>query len=124
MDGWSPYKQTSQAVYRILPSVQYHITMKTPKKIKKFYQSARWKKARWQKLHQANGLCEKCGKAGWEVHHIVPLTLANIDKPEIALGLDNLQLLCTSCHNAERRDNEREIRSDVTFDSNGDLIER
>ncbi|NCS96940.1 HNH endonuclease [bacterium] len=97
--------------------------MPTPTKIKKFYQSARWKKARWQKIHQVHGLCEECGNAGWEVHHIEPLTLANVDKPEIALGLDNLQLLCTKCHNSKRSE-EKEIRSGLMFDSAGNLVKK
>lgn len=97
--------------------------MPTPEKIKKFYQSTKWKKARATKVALARGVCEECGNAGWEVHHITPLTLENIDNPEIAIGLDNLQLLCTACHNAKRSD-DKEIRDDVTFDEDGNLVEK
>ena len=33
-----------------------------------------------------------------EVHHIIKLTPANIDDPEISLNLDNLVSLCHDCH--------------------------
>lgn len=95
--------------------------MQTPEKILKFYHSKPWRRVRELKKQLARGICEHCGNAGWEVHHKIPLTLANIDDPKISLSLDNLELLCTSCHDAVRV-SESQIRSDVTFDDNGDLI--
>lgn len=97
--------------------------MRTPEKILKFYHSSAWKRARSLKRQLSRGICEHCGNAGWEVHHKIPLTLANVDDPKISLDLNNLELLCTSCHDAVRA-NETEIRSDVAFDENGDLIPR
>lgn len=99
------------------------IIMATPEKILKFYQSMRWKKVRSYKRQLARGLCEKCGNAGWEVHHKIPLTLSNIDDPNISLGLDNLELLCTSCHDAMRSE-ESEIRYDIAFDEYGNVYKK
>ena len=95
--------------------------MPTPDKILKFYHSAAWKRVRNLKKQLARGVCEHCGEAGYEVHHKIPLTLSNVDNPKISLSLDNLELLCTSCHDAVRA-NEKEVRNDVTFDENGNLI--
>lgn len=95
--------------------------MATPKEILRFYWSKEWKRARKLKLGTARGICETCGKAGWEVHHIIPLTLSNYKEPEIALGQDNLKLLCTSCHNSERAI-DKDLREDLVFDSQGQVI--
>lgn len=39
-------------------------------------------------------------KPGVEVHHIEELTPMNIHRPEVALNMDNLVLLCRECHKA------------------------
>ncbi len=41
-----------------------------------------------------HGLCVKCGRPGEIVHHKEHLTPENINTPEIALGENNLELLC------------------------------
>lgn len=97
--------------------------MKTPKKIIKFYNSIKWRRVQKYIRAKYRGLCQECGKAGWEVHHKEPLTIDNVDIDEVAIGEDNLQLLCTSCHNS-KRSIDSQIRSDVTFDENGDLIRK
>jgi 5-methylcytosine-specific restriction enzyme A len=95
--------------------------MPTPKRIVQFYQSKQWKRVRNYKRALERGICESCGKAGWEVHHVIPLTLENLDDPNISISLENLQLLCTSCHNAKRA-KEKELREDVEFNEIGDLV--
>ena len=65
---------------------------------KRFYASKDWKQTRDAYFTNANGLCEACGEAGEEVHHIKALTPENIKDPEIAFGFDNLMLLCKACH--------------------------
>lgn len=92
-------------------------------RIRQFYNSKEWKRVRQYKRSLARGICEECGKAGWEVHHKIPLTLKNFDDVNIRIGLENLQLLCTSCHNAKRSE-EKEIRSDVMFDDEGNLVKK
>lgn len=68
-----------------------------------FYQSAAWKKARAAYAKEKRGLCERCLAKGLYtpgvlVHHKTPLTPENITDENIALGHDNLELLCRECH--------------------------
>lgn len=97
--------------------------MATPKTILKFYSSKVWRRARALKKATARGVCEKCGNAGWEVHHIIPLTLSNINDLDKAIGQDNLMLLCTACHNSMRAV-DSEVRSDLKFDADGNLVKK
>lgn len=100
-------------------------SMPTPsKKREKFYHSKAWAKVKETKRLMARGICERCGKAGWEVHHKIPLTDENVDDPMIALNLDNLELLCTACHNAARDEEAKKQgrRRDYYFNEQGDLI--
>ena len=96
--------------------------MPTPDKVARFYQSTKWRKVRKLIKIERMGICEECGGPGDEVHHKIPLSLQNIDNDSIAIDGSNLQLLCTSCHNAKR--SEGIIRNDVEFNSNGDLVAR
>ena len=75
---------------------------------RKFYSSKAWQDCRNEYAKKAHHLCECClakgiYKPGVIVHHIEELTPLNIDKPEIALSFDNLELLCRECH-AEEHD--------------------
>lgn len=67
------------------------------------YKTSEWKKVRKFVIQRANGLCERCYpskvKAGKEVDHITELTEDNKHDWNIAYNPDNLQLLCTDCHN-------------------------
>ena len=67
--------------------------------IRKFYRSNEWKLARALKIAATDGLCEKCGKVGEEVHHIKHLTQDNVSDPEVSINQENLILLCKDCHN-------------------------
>lgn len=98
--------------------------MRTPENVRQFYKSTAWRKCSKLKRLMAHGICEECGRAGWEVHHIIPLTAENVNDPNISINLDNLQLLCTSCHDAKRGNEEKEIRRDLQFDEDGNLIKR
>ena len=64
-----------------------------------FYASGAWKKARDAYRKQAGGMCERClVQPGEIVHHKIPLTPQNINDPSIALGFQNLELVCRDCH--------------------------
>lgn len=65
---------------------------------RKFYNSQAWIRTAKAFKQSKFGLCEKCGKPGEEVHHVIPLTPDNISDPNISLSWDNLMLLCRSCH--------------------------
>ena len=64
-----------------------------------FYNSGAWKRARAEYRKQAGKMCERClVMPGEIVHHKTPLTPTNIKDPTIALGYDNLELVCRNCH--------------------------
>ena len=64
---------------------------------KRLRSSKRWQSVRAQKLGEAP-ICESCGDAiATEVHHI----LAVAAHPELAFVPDNLQSLCSPCHQSK-----------------------
>lgn len=68
-----------------------------------FYKTKLWQDCRRSYIKKVGGLCERCLakgiiRHGDTVHHIVYLTPANINCPEVTLNHDNLQLLCRDCH--------------------------
>lgn len=87
-----------------------------------FYSSAAWKRCRRELAKARGGMCERCYKKGLvvvgtkehplEAHHKTPLTPENINDPAIALNLDNLELLCKSCHDEERQRAQKRWRVD------------
>ena len=94
---------------------------KQPVKLARFYRSDDWHLARAIKICSANGLCEKCGAPGKEVHHIIRLTINNVDNPSISLNQDNLILLCNDCHNKEHhRFGKKKV---YKFDKDGNLVD-
>ncbi|NBI31241.1 HNH endonuclease [Chengkuizengella marina] len=69
---------------------------------KKFYDSQTWKSCRKLVLIRDNYLCQLCIKQNKLtladiVHHIEHLE----DNPNLALDIDNLLSVCSSCHNKE-----------------------
>ncbi len=88
---------------------------------KKFYKSKAWKDIRELVFNEANGICEKCGEPGEEVHHKIWLSHNNINDIEITLGRDNLILLCKNCHiNIHRKVSS--TKDEYKFNENGELV--
>lgn len=73
-------------------------------------------------ITRANGLCERYGKVGTEVHHITRLTLDNVDDVSISINLKNPILLCKDCYNKEHA--RFTDKSEVNFNENGDYVIR
>lgn len=72
----------------------------------KFYESPQWRKTRNAYASSRHWLCERCLKQGIVkrgeiVHHKQHLNAYNVHDPAVAFGVDNLELLCLECHNAE-----------------------
>ena len=93
-----------------------------------FYNSKEWLKVRAGYIESVNGLCERCLKKsryvpGYIVHHKEYVKPENINDPNITLNWDNLEYLCTTCHQYEHF-GKHIIREDVVFDDDGNLIER
>ena len=68
-----------------------------------FYGSIQLKKCRKGFISYKRGLCERCLSRGLivpgnHVHHKERLTPENINRPEVALNWNNLELLCEKCH--------------------------
>ena len=88
---------------------------------RKFYHSTAWIKT--SKAYAASRfyICEICWKPAkqYVVHHKKHLTPENINDPYIALNWDNLQLLCTECHNQIHK---TKSSRQVIFDSTGQVI--
>ena len=71
----------------------------------RFYSSQAWKNLREYIIKERGGLCEMCLKNGVYraatlVHHIKPVTAANVNDPEITLNPANLMAICETCHAA------------------------
>lgn len=82
--------------------------MKQPEFADAFYKSWPWKRCREGYLKSVGGLCERCAKHGLivpaeQVHHKIKLTPENLKDPAIALNWENLEALCTACHQAEHK---------------------
>jgi 5-methylcytosine-specific restriction endonuclease McrA len=92
--------------------------MKKPKKIHNFYKSSEWKVARQIKVTQAEGMCERCGAIGQEVHHIKRLKYDNVKDASISLDQQNLELLCKDCNNKEHK----RFNKKLVFDDEENII--
>ena len=96
---------------------------KMSKKRFNFYQSKAWKTMRKYIRIKYKSICQECGKNGFLVHHIKPVTDANLHDEMITLNENNLTLLCIDCHNYIHM-NSKYIRNDVEFDTNGQLVKK
>lgn len=88
---------------------------------KKFYASKAWQKCRAAYIASVFGLCERCGRPGYIVHHKVTLTPNNINDPDITLNFERLEYLCHDCHNREH--GGAVTTEGLRFDSDGNLVE-
>lgn len=70
---------------------------------RQFYSSKAWQDCRNEYAKRRHYLCENCLRKGIYrpgeiVHHKIEIDPVTIEKPEIALNFDNLELLCRECH--------------------------
>ena len=101
---------------------RYQSSKKKHSKLEKFYKSDRWHMARDIVITRANGLCEKCGQPGLEVHHIIHLTPDNVDDVSISINPKNLIYLCKECHNKEH--GRFSSKTDYKFDCDGNVVKK
>lgn len=85
-----------------------------------FYNSTAWLKCRDGYIKSVFGLCERCGRPGYIVHHRQHITDENEDDPNVTLSWNNLEYLCLECHNREHYSTPA-TREDVRFDPDGQL---
>lgn len=76
---------------------------------KGFYNSDEWKYARSLVYERERGCCQRCGKFVFgrqaHVHHIIPIK----DNPLLREELNNLMLLCPTCHIEEENKDKQKI---------------
>lgn len=82
--------------------------------VQKFYNSKQWEKIRTAYKLYKYGLCERCGRPGYIVHHKCYIDASNIYNTDITLNFENLELLCMDCHNKEHFSKNK-------FDINGEI---
>lgn len=93
---------------------------------KKLYRSGAWKKLRQAYLSE-HPMCERCARVGrirpaTQVHHKIHLTPENVDDPNIALNMSNLESLCDECH-AKEHHSAGEVAAGLQFDAEGNLFQ-
>ena len=91
---------------------------------KKLYGSKAWLQCRASYISKVFGLCERCKKPGYILHHTVELTPENINDPHIALNHKLLRFVCKPCHEVEHGNVNDVTREDLVFDAAGDLVKR
>lgn len=76
---------------------------KRNKEAKVFYKCKAWEKARLQALERDHYLCQPCYRDKQKITpaNIVHHTEALEDRPDLALTLENLEVICSGCHNKE-----------------------
>ena len=84
---------------------------------RRFYSSEAWNNTREAYKKSVGGLCERCLQRGLIVpgeivHHKEHLTPGNIDNEALALGFDNLELVCRECHAEEHGKKRRRYEID------------
>ena len=99
------------------------MTLEHSVEAKRLYNSKQWRKTRQAYMDSVNHLCERCGDAGYIVHHIEHIDSSNVDNPDVTLHWDNLELLCIDCHNAEHFRSHHATIDGLTFDEQGQLIQ-
>jgi len=82
------------------------------KKVDPFYCSDKWHRARNRALALAHMRCSLCsisvkGRRQAHIHHIQPRST----HPHLELDINNLQVLCSSCHNRIHDRNNNTIKS-------------
>lgn len=106
---------------------------------KEFYQTKIWKQVRKNIWLKQSCLCARCHRAVYIngissyipkdkrlkgiVHHKKYLTDINLLDDSISINEDNLEGLCIDCHNKEHF-STTVTRSDVMFDTEGNLIKK
>ena len=99
-----------------------------------FYDSALWARTRAYILRRDRYMCTRCHNPAQEVHHIIRLSVDNINDPNITINPDNLISLCRDCHFKEHEQEKLEAsakkhgksygdcREGFHFDENGMLV--
>lgn len=73
------------------------------KTLEQFYTGKDWRQFRLNLILERGNKCERCGKATKQSqligHHKEPLTIDNVNDPNISLNPNNVDIICIGCHN-------------------------
>lgn len=77
-------------------------------KIHQFYTSKAWRDLAYTLKIEANGKCQRCGKAVMDfkfliAHHKENITEENLNNILISLNSKNIEIICHGCHDKEHR---------------------
>lgn len=89
-----------------------------------FYHSRTWKQCRAAFLTSKHWLCQRCLRPASVAHHKKYLTPTNIGDASVTLSWDNLEALCSDCHNNEHHRTVEATRNGLGFDEEGNLVRR
>lgn len=109
----------------IIPFNQRSLQIKVDVNSKDFYTSREWRQIRYEAIKLHHGVCMCCGRSPSEhgvvlhVDHIQPKSL----RPDLALRLDNLQVLCEDCNLGKSNHDSIEWEG-IEEDSEGKLLLR
>jgi 5-methylcytosine-specific restriction endonuclease McrA len=87
-----------------------------------FYASKAWKTIRREALKRDHYTCRDCYARASEVHHIIGLTLENINDVSIALNPENLVSLCKYCHTKQTKGDTGDLIGGYVFDDEGQVV--
>lgn len=71
---------------------------KQPLRLHKFYKSNAWRNCRKEVLKEYHYKCAICGKKANTVHHLINVTLENVNKADVVLNPKYCIALCDACH--------------------------
>jgi 5-methylcytosine-specific restriction endonuclease McrA len=86
-----------------------------------FYNSKAWQRCRDNFMLSKIYQCERCGGIAAIAHHKTHITPGNINDPAVTLSWDNLQALCTDCHN-KVHGNTAATAKGISFDAAGNVV--
>lgn len=72
---------------------------------------AAWGEAKRRVRQRDCGACQACGRRGLDVHHRKPRKAGGTSDMRVAIGLENLVLLCRRCHDRCHRDRDESLRA-------------
>lgn len=80
-----------------------------PRDGKTFYQSSEWRKLRYQAFEKYGTICldPHCNNPATHVDHVKPRSL----RPDLALDINNLQVLCEDCNKIKSNKSEVDFRT-------------
>jgi 5-methylcytosine-specific restriction endonuclease McrA len=88
---------------------------------KQFYNSKAWKECRKIVLRRDLYTCAHCYGRAEEVHHVIELTVDNINDISIALNPDNLLSLCHNCHTKITKGFTGDLQEGYVFTDDGQV---